>query len=227
MRGASLLALAVIIGGIAILVLADLTGLVTGIGPERFATIVALVAILIFCGGAAFSGNVQRDLRNIVAWAGIGIVLIAGYAFREELRPVWTRIAGELNPSRPQVSGADVVLRRGVDGHFHARTLVNGTALELMVDTGATRVSLTRAEAEAAGIDIGALKFVIPVQTANGEVLMAGTTLDTVEIEGLRVNGVKAFVAPGGGLSGGVLGMSFLEALSGYSVRADTLTLSP
>ncbi|MFN0262938.1 TIGR02281 family clan AA aspartic protease [Tepidamorphus sp. 3E244] len=227
MRATSIIAIVVIIGGIAILVLGDVTGLIGGVTNDQFARIIALVAILVFVGGAAFSGNMRNDLRNIIIWVGLALLLVGGYAYRDELRPIWSRIAGELNPSRPVVSGEDVILRRGIDGHFHARTLVNGTPLDLLVDTGASRVSLTPPEAEAAGIDLSSLSYVIPVRTANGEVMMAGTTLNAVQIEGLTVNNVKAFVAPSGALSDGVLGMSFLGELSGYAVRGDDLTLSP
>jgi aspartyl protease family protein len=123
--------------------------------------------------------------------------------------------------------GGEVELRRGGDGHFHVRAQVNGTQLELLVDTGASRVSLSQTDAQAAGIDLAALRFVVPVQTANGETFMAATRLNAIQIDTIHVADVPAFVAPQGALAGSVLGVSFLNRLSGYSVRGDTLTLSP
>lgn len=227
MNARSIIGLAVIGGGIAALIFSHETGMIGGFSNDQFASVIAMVAILVLVGGAAFSGRLGSDLRNIAIWLGIALLLVGGYAYRDELRPIWTRIAGELSPSTPRVSGEDVVLRRGADGHFHARSLVNGAAIELMVDTGATRVSLSQADARAAGIDLASLRYTIPVQTANGEVFMAGTRLNAVRIDPITVTDVPAFVAPPGALSGSVLGMSFLGALSGYSVRGDTLTLSP
>ncbi|MCB1478740.1 MAG: TIGR02281 family clan AA aspartic protease [Tepidamorphaceae bacterium] len=227
MRASTIIAFVIIAGGAAVLIFSHETGMIGGIRNDQFASVVAMVAILIWVGGAAFSGRLSTDLRNFAIWAGVAAILVVGYTFRDELRPIWSRVSGELNPSSPQVSGEDVVLRRGADGHFHARTRINGVEIELLVDTGASRVSLSQADAQAAGIDLSSLRYTVPVQTANGEVFMAGTRLNAVQIEPITVNDVPAFVAPPGALSGSVLGMSFLGALSGYSVRGDTLTLSP
>ncbi|MCB1481868.1 MAG: TIGR02281 family clan AA aspartic protease [Rhodobiaceae bacterium] len=227
MRASTIIALVIVVAGAAVLIFSHEAGMIGGISNDQFASIVAMVAILIWMGGGAFSGRLRTDMRNFMIWLGVAAMLVVGYTFRDELRPIWSRIAGELNPSRPQVSGEDVILRRSADGHFHARARVNGTEMELLVDTGASRVSLSQADAQAAGIDLSALRYTVPVQTANGEVFMAGTHLNAVMIDTITVNDVPAFVAPPGALSGSVLGVSFLGALSGYSVRGDTLTLSP
>lgn len=227
MRPSTIIGLVVIAGGIIVLIIGHESGMIGGFTNDQFAGIVSLVAILILVGGAAFSGRLRTDLRNAVVWIGIAVLLVAGYAYRDELRPVFSRITGELIPSAPRVVGSEVQLRRGAGGHFNADALINGRSIEMLIDTGASRVSLSQGDAASIGIDPAALRYVIPVQTANGEVMMAGTRLASVTIGSIRADDVSAFVAPPGALSGSVIGMSFLERLSGYSVNGNTLTLTP
>ena len=43
-------------------------------------------------------------------------------------------------------------LPRAADGHFYAETRINGSQVEFLVDTGATKVALTGTDARAAGL---------------------------------------------------------------------------
>ena len=227
MRPSLVIGLTVLVVGALVLIWQHDSGLVGGIDNERFASVVAMVALVILLGGAAFSGRLREDVRNILIWLTLAGMLVFGYAYRDLLVPVATRVTGELVPAQPQVSGDGVSLRRDASGHFRARARVNGENLDMLVDTGASRVALSFADAQAVGLDMDALNFVTPVSTANGEVLMARTTLWLVEIGPVAVNDVTAFVAPRGALSGSLLGESFLSRLAGYTVRGDTLTLQP
>ena len=95
-----------------------------------------------------------------------------------------------------------------------------------MFDTGASAVVLSYDDARRAGIDVGALKFNMPVTTANGTGRAARVTLDRIEIGGIARRNVAAFVADRGALEGSLLGMTFLSTLSRYAVTGDRLELT-
>jgi aspartyl protease family protein len=120
-------------------------------------------------------------------------------------------------------SGA-VSLRAEANGHFIADALVNGTHVSFIVDTGATDVVLRRSDAERLGIDLKALRYVVPVHTANGDTLIALVDLDEIVIGSIRVERVSASV-PLNELSHSLLGMSFLKKLSSFSVDSDRLIM--
>lgn len=50
---------------------------------------------------------------------------------------------------------ADVTLERAADGHFYVDAQVNGAAVRFLVDTGASSLVLTQADAQRAGIGAG------------------------------------------------------------------------
>ena len=117
-----------------------------------------------------------------------------------------------------------LTLRARADGHVFVTAMVNGAQIPFIVDTGATRVSLTHADALKAGV-AGALNYTIPVNIANGVTKAAPVMLQQIRIGGLVVDNVEGMVVQGeGGLS--LLGQSFLKRLQGYQMRGDMLTLS-
>ena len=59
---------------------------------------------------------------------------------------------------------------RSADGHYYLTMEVNGAPIRFVVDTGATELVLSRADAERAGIDTGGLIYSGRAFTANGMV---------------------------------------------------------
>jgi aspartyl protease family protein len=118
-----------------------------------------------------------------------------------------------------------VRLRRHPDGHFLAMGSVNGVALSLLIDTGASTVVLKPADAERAGIDTSRLSFTVPVSTANGTTYAAPVRLKSIAIGPLELRDVEALVAQPGNLNENLLGMSFLKRLRSYEFTGDFLTL--
>jgi len=113
--------------------------------------------------------------------------------------------------------------RAGRDGHFQVNTTINGAEIRTIFDTGASAIVLTAADAQRAGIALERLRFDVPGSTANGTGRAAVVELDTVEVGGIVRNNIRAFVAERGALEGSLLGMSFLETLSRYSVSSNSL----
>jgi aspartyl protease family protein len=107
-------------------------------------------------------------------------------------------------------SGPDsVTLLSGKGGHFWANARIDGRRLELLVDTGATKVGLRASDAAMLGIYPKERDYTYLVQTANGVVRAAKVRLNKVEIGDLVVYDVEALVH--GGLNENLLGQSFLS----------------
>ncbi|MBE7217082.1 MAG: TIGR02281 family clan AA aspartic protease [Caulobacteraceae bacterium] len=115
-------------------------------------------------------------------------------------------------------------IARAADGHYWATAQVEGRPVRVLVDTGATAVALTAADARALGIAPERLDYSRRLATASGAVRAAPVTLSTVEVGGARVEQVSALVVDGG-LGASLLGMSFLDRLSGFSADRDGLVL--
>jgi len=122
-------------------------------------------------------------------------------------------------------ASASVRLRRSDDGGFFANSEINGVAMAVRVDSGATTVVLKQSDAEKAGIDVGSLKFDTPLRTANGTSYLAPVRLKSVRIGPLMMGDVEALVAHSGTLNENLLGTSFLRRLTSYEVAGDFTTL--
>jgi clan AA aspartic protease (TIGR02281 family) len=125
---------------------------------------------------------------------------------------------------RPGPSTHTLVYRAGPLGHVVLTASVNGAPVRFLVDTGASTVALSPADARAAGINPDALAFDKTTTTANGVVRVAPVMLREIRIEHLSVENVPAVVDAN--LSGSLLGMSFLSRLKSFEMREGALTFS-
>jgi aspartyl protease family protein len=162
------------------------------------------------------------------------VVLVGLHTFRDDLAIVGGRILGALVPGTPiagRLTGDSnpeaVVVVRANDGHFGVRAEIDGEPMTLLVDTGASFVTLTQEDAIDIGIDPAALAFVVPIRTANGMIKTASIKLDRIAIGPIERRDVPALVAPEGALDQSLLGLSFLDTLHGYAISGDRLVLTP
>jgi len=109
-------------------------------------------------------------------------------------------------------------------GHVVIDAAVNGSSMQLLVDTGASLVTLTPADARAAGITSRELVFNHRVSTANGLARMASVRLREIRVGQLSIYDVPAAVLENLNIS--LLGMSFLSRLQSYEMREGKLTIS-
>jgi aspartyl protease family protein len=109
-------------------------------------------------------------------------------------------------------------------GQIILHAAVNGTPVRMLLDTGASLVTLTPADARAAGIRPAELAYSSRISTANGVARMAPVTLREIRIDQLSVFDVPAAVVEKLDIS--LLGMSFLSRLEGYEMREGKLTIS-
>lgn len=219
-----------------VLMLRHDAGTVFGMRTEDFSRLALLLAILAFVGVGVIVGSMRAGevLQAILFWTMAIVVLVGLYSFRDELGIVGGRIVGALVPGTPiagRLSGESdpnsvVVLRNG-GGHFGVRAEIDNEPMSLLVDTGATFVTLTPQDAADIGIDPSTLDYVVPIQTANGTIRAASVRLNRVVIGPIAQDNVPALVAPRGALEESLLGLSFLDRLGGYSVSGDRLVLHP
>src|SRR5258708_24942126 len=97
-------------------------------------------------------------------------------------------------------------------GHFVVDGQINGGAVRFLVDTGATAVSLSSADAARLGIDYRKGQPGL-MGTANGTVAGYRVKLDTVRVGDIVVNNVDAAVMEGNQMPFALLGMSFLNRM--------------
>jgi clan AA aspartic protease (TIGR02281 family) len=118
----------------------------------------------------------------------------------------------------------EYVVEAGPDGHYLVEALVNGAPVTFLVDTGASDIVLNLDDARRVGLEPRRLGFTQRYSTANGEVRGAPVVLREIRIGQLNLFDVSASVneAP---LEVSLLGMSFLEQLSGYQVERGRLIL--
>ena len=115
-------------------------------------------------------------------------------------------------------------VKRRADGHYWATADVNGFKLDLLVDTGASKVVLSQEDARRIGINTYSLDYDGIASTANGEVRTALVSIDRLRIGGVMVDDVPTLVTEGD-LDTSLLGMSFLGALESFEFKGDALIL--
>jgi len=117
-------------------------------------------------------------------------------------------------------------ISKSSDGHFWAEAEDGGRPVRLLVDTGASAVALTPADAARLGVDLRALDYGRPISTAAGETRGAPVMLEHLSIRGARVDHVQALVVREG-LKTSLLGMSYLGRLSRIEADRTGLVLQP
>lgn len=170
--------------------------------------------------------SLNHVLRNTALWCAIAGVLFLGYSFRHEARWLGNRLYAELIPASGQSSAEDIRFAKSSNGHFLVEVRVDGVPVRFLVDTGASDIVLSPADAQRLGFDIDALDYSKIYNTANGTVRAAPVDLGTMVLGPIRFNDVRASVNKAN-MSESLLGMSFLNQLTGFRVSGDYLVLHP
>ena len=114
-------------------------------------------------------------------------------------------------PSADGGGNQSAVLTADIQGHFVTTGNINGTSARMMVDTGASMVSMGKDEAKRLGISYLNGKRGL-VSTANGVIPAYQVTLNTVRVGNLMLNQVDGLVQESN-MPYVLLGMSFLKRL--------------
>lgn len=124
------------------------------------------------------------------------------------------------------VSGGETRVELARDGHFWLDAQVNGVRANFLVDTGATLTAISDGLAREAGLEPRDGAFQVRLQTANGSVPAAVTSIDSLSFGNIEANNLDAVIAPSLGTTN-VLGMNMLSRLGSWRVEGDTLILVP
>lgn len=132
-------------------------------------------------------------------------------------------------PASPQpfapitVGGANEAMR-SADSHFYVDAQVNGARVRMMLDTGASSVVLTKADALAAGIGAAEGEFTAPGRGAGGPVKLKPVRIARLAVGDLAAHDVPAMVVEGA-LPVSLLGQSYLGRLRSVEITGDRLIL--
>ena len=174
-------------------------------------------------------------MRTVIVFAGLALAaagVVPRYLDQTSgavVRPVPAALSAHTAPRADAATGAasrgSAVIPRDGRGHFQVDGRVDGRRIAFMVDTGASVIALTTADAAALGIHPAQRDFTVAINTANGTVPAAPVRLDIVEIGGVVVRDVAAVVMPDHALSENLLGMSFLSRLRRFEYAEGKLVL--
>ncbi|RJG44931.1 TIGR02281 family clan AA aspartic protease [Mesorhizobium sp. DCY119] len=218
--------------GLVLLVLNDMNGDVSGLSSDTFGRVLYLGIFGAVVGAGILSSRHRLGdvARNLALWLLVILVFIAGYQYRYELQDIASRVTAGLVPGSPlSITDSDgrttVTLEKMPNGHFEARIGVDGAAMQVLVDTGATSTVLTANDARRAGFDPETLAYTIPVATANGNATAARVTAKELTLGAITRRNVTLLVAAPGMLDQSLLGMNFIGTLSGFDMRGDRMIL--
>jgi aspartyl protease family protein len=193
-----------------------------GMEPDSLARLIYLVLL----GGvvaAWFLVSNRRDMGRIAQQAAIWVFIFVGAILVVGL---WEDLRRTASGNRFSVTeDGQMVVQRGRDGHFHLTARINGAPVDLLVDTGASDLVLTRRDAARAGIDPGSLSFLGIAETANGRVRTAYVRLDEMQVGPFRDTRVRAAVNDGD-MPHSLMGMSYLGRFGRIEIAGDRMTLS-
>ena len=149
-----------------------------------------------------FRGRISQGLRMAAAWGLIFLGIIAGYGMWMDVRP-------QLLPVQT-ASGSQIEVTRSSDGHFYLTLDVSGQPIRFLVDTGASNVVLSQADADRLGISTENLVYMGEASTANGTVRIARVTLRDVSLGEVEEPRLPVYVTDGA-MEVSLLGMDFLR----------------
>lgn len=129
----------------------------------------------------------------------------------------------DADPASAPALKAKHKIARASDGLFYVDAIVNNQSLRFIVDTGASIVVLTHADARRIGLGVDEGRFSTTVQTVGGNTNMAMTSLNHVRIAGKEVRALRAAVVREG-LGVSLLGLNALSQLGQVTIQGDELS---
>lgn len=184
------------------------------LGSGAFAQTVALSgmlggkALVTVDGGAPkmlVAGETYKGIKIISTQGEQALVEVAGKRHTMRVGEAPSSVGGNASG---ESAGTKIVLSAGSGGHFVTQGLINGRTVQFVVDTGASMVSLSMAEAERVGLKYKAGQ-VVQLSTANGVTPGWRIKLASLRVGDVVVYDVDAIVSTGA-MPYVLLGNSFL-----------------
>jgi aspartyl protease family protein len=128
-------------------------------------------------------------------------------------------------PAQPESSNfREIVIPADRRGQYSATVMLNGVDTFMLVDTGATIVTISAATARRIGATPSS-DFKWRMQTANGVSTASPTLIHTLAFGGIFMTDVDAVILPPQAGDVNLLGASFLKRLVGVEQRSGMLVL--
>jgi aspartyl protease family protein len=187
------------------------TGLLTPIAMAQTVGLSGMLgskALLIVDGGTPKGvavGETHKGVKVVSTEGNVAVLEIAGKQHSLRVGDAPASVGGG---GATGASGNKIVLPVGTGGHFYATGQINGRTVQMLVDTGATGVAISAADADRMGLDYKAGR---PMQasTANGVINGWRVKLASVQVGDVIVREVDAAVTSGS-MPYVLLGNSFL-----------------
>jgi len=189
---------------------------------DSLASLGYLALLLVALGGAYLASHRQsvgKSLQMALVWGMIFLGCMAVYGLWGDI----SRDYGRNSLPITQQDGA-IALPRAPDGHYYVTAEVNGAAIDFLVDTGASDIALSRADAARIGFDLEKLAFLGSARTANGVVPIAYSRLKTIQLGPYLDQGISIAIN-GGEMEKSLLGMSYLGLFGRIEIAQDQLIL--
>jgi len=164
----------------------------------------------------------------LVVFVGLGLGFLIPMERSAAPEAESVEVATEATPERPAELaqrgwGTETRLPRDASGHFLAQARINGQPIDVVVDTGASTVALTIADAQRAGIAVDPSRFDVVGSGAGGAVRGHEVSLASVSVDGKEVRAIRGVVLEG--LQVSLLGQSYLSRISGVEMRGEEMVL--
>ena len=160
-----------------------------------------------------------KRAKEAAVWVLIIFGLVAGYG-------LWEDVRNDVAPQQSYIAQTgQISVPQSPDGPYYLTLEIDGTPVRFVVDTGASEMVLSLADATRAGIDVDGLAFLGRAQTANGLVRTAGVTLSSVQLGDFTDRDFRASVN-GGEMDGSLLGMTYLDRYDSLEIKDRELILT-
>lgn len=186
--------------------------------------IASLTYLLLFgavIGGWLLVSN-RRSLGRMAQQAAIWVFIFLGAIVAVGL---WSDVRDTVLPRQSVMQdGAEVVVPMAPDGHYYLTLDLNGVPVRFVIDTGASEIVLSAADAARIGIDPASMVFSGRAYTANGMVQTAPVRIERMALGAVVDEGVRAVVNQGE-LDESLLGMSYLRRFDRLEISGGQLVL--
>ncbi|MEX5729178.1 aspartyl protease family protein [Rhodovulum iodosum] len=189
---------------------------------EETARLIYLVLLGLAIAGYFVAANRDRPGKIAQQAAVWGLIFLGAIA----VAGLWSDIRREVAPRQSVFAEAGrIEVPRAPDGHYYLMLQIDGTPVRFVVDTGATDMVLTRADAVRVGLDPDNLVYRGTAHTANGAVQTAPVWLEEVRLGPVVDKNMRAYVNAGQ-MQDSLLGMAYLQRYSRMEIADGMLVLT-
>lgn len=149
--------------------------------------------------------NIGKGMIWVGSLLALGMMTLFFDGFLEDQRNPNRQVQGTVSGEARQV-----ILKANRQNHYVATAQINGAPVEVMIDTGATQVAISKALARELDLQEG---LAVMISTANGVITGHETRIDRIQLGSIELYDVDATIVPNMSDPDVLLGMSFLGDL--------------